>query len=341
MIDSTPKPLPQRRLGQLVSGLRTRMSGGLQETAAQMQKLEQEIEEYAARCAEQEERLESQYAVQKDVTVTDWDDQVHQCWDEAELATYKAIYDTAKKEKTLKAEAQSKVEQTTAEAQKKINEIDLKFRKLNEAPIQRLRKFRAANNDGKQKLAAIESQTASILTNRSLKLPQKDELDGQSFVETLQTSKEAGEELNQVLAAAKKQAERITHNPLARFVDSVYFWVFSTVFFVIVTAVLAATETQQLLNAAMSGAGATFVFIIIGYLGVRPLLKRSARREYPKLLAILDKGEQVHAHGDQLAVKENEEELSALAQKRDEQFAKVQAWRDEKVDSLRRITSKD
>ena len=336
MIDSTPKPLPQRRLGQLVSGLRTRMSGGLQETAAQMQKLEKEIEEYAARCAQEEERLESQYAVQKDVTVTDWDDQVHRCWDEAELATYKAIYDTAEKEKTLKAEAQTKVEQTTAEAQKKINEIDLKFRKLNEAPIQRLRKFRESNNSVNHRLAAIENQTASILTKRSLRLPQRDELEGQSFVETLQTSKEAGEELNQVLSAAKQQADRITNNRLARFVDTTYFWVFSAIFFVIATAVLTTTKTQQLLNAAMSGAGATFVFIIIGYLGVRPLLKRSARREYPKLLAILDKGEQVHARGDHLAVKENEEELSALAEKRDKQFAKVQAWRDEKVDSLRR-----
>ncbi|MEM7475898.1 MAG: FtsK/SpoIIIE domain-containing protein [Planctomycetota bacterium] len=334
MIDATPspKPLPQNRLGQLMNGLQARMTGGLQATAAQVEELEQQIVQLGGELESRQQGVEADYAIQKDTTQTAWDDLGHQNWDQAELKTFKAIYETAEREKRLKSDAQAKIEHATQEAKKKISEIEAKFLKAKEAPLQRLRNFRNVNNDLKDKLGILENQAAAALAKRSLGVPHREDADHSGFISTLQTAREAYNEFTQAFEEAKQQADRITNNKLAKFVESAFFWIFSFIFFVGTAAVLVSMQIQEMIPAVITAAGATVGLVVISFLGIRPWLKSSAKREYPKLTSLLDKGEQVHRRGEELAMKENEEELNLLAEKRDKKYKKTQKWRDDQVE---------
>ena len=94
MIDSSPRPLPQSRLRRLVHGLQLRMGGSLQQTQAEIETLQAQMETDQRDFATQVERLQAEQVQAVDDTTTLWDEEIHACWNEAELRTYRALFET-------------------------------------------------------------------------------------------------------------------------------------------------------------------------------------------------------------------------------------------------------
>lgn len=334
MIDLPPKPLPQHRLTRLLHGLRQRMTGSLQETANEVARLEESIVERQSALAVVGNDRQQQLSTDQATTTTKWDEAIHSCWDEAELRTYKAIYETAEREKKIKLESQARIDQATKEAQAKIHGFEKKFLKAKEKPLARLRKFRTANNQLGETIDALESSAQSSLTQNSLAIPNTDALDSatiEALLQPAETSTTAYEMLSAKIVESQKQCQRIVNSPLAKLFDSALFWILCAVVLAGTTAAFALSGAMEVVMSIAVGAGTTIGLVIFTFLAVRPWLKKTAAREYPKLQKLIDEARELHKHGESRAMSENDAELAKLAAKRDESAKEAQNWRDNEV----------
>ncbi|MEM8734566.1 MAG: hypothetical protein AAGG44_10115, partial [Planctomycetota bacterium] len=326
MKSTNPKPLPQQRLNQLVHGLQERMTGSLQRTAKEVQELRDEITREEESLEIRLGQLQQEDSALATRTTNDEDEALQASWDHAELRSYKAIYDTAAREKQLKTEAQAKIDQAKVYAEKKAKSIERKFLKAKDKPLNRLRNFRNANNSLKDQLQQIEAGVQASLAKRSLSTPNVDSVAASPTPDAPSTSVEAFELLKSKVTETKKQADKITNNALAKFFDSIGFWMFSVVVFLATAGIVIGMQYLPFIEGIVAASIAAAAFVLLGFLGVRPWLKRSIAKEFPVLQELLQTGNGIHAQGEKLAMSENEEALRLLAEKRDSRFEQAKNW---------------
>ncbi|MFK7735390.1 MAG: FtsK/SpoIIIE domain-containing protein [Pirellulaceae bacterium] len=334
MKSTKPKPLPQQRLNKLIYGLRERMTGSLQATAERVELLRDGVRSREDALKSELAVLEKDHQSQALVTMTDNDQAVMESWDEAERRTFAAIYETAANEKKLKNTAQAEIDSTRKEAEAKVRALEQQFLKAKEKPLARLRKFRSANQQLAAKLDQVEDETSSVLARRSLSVPESvAEVPG-SDLASITTSSQAYEQTTECVQQCDEQARRITHNLIARFLDSVWFWLAGLVLFGGLIGILIGFSVLPPVNAIIWSSGITVGSVLLAFLGLRPWLKRSALREYPVLLGLLGNARKTTQHGEQLALQESEAELTRLAGIRDSKFDETKQWREDQVNSI-------
>lgn len=339
MIDSSPRPLPQHRLEKLVHGIRQRMDGSMQQTAVKVRELEASITEHGTQFQSAMEALESRLAHQSQLSTTEWDEEIQGCWDNAEKMSYAAVFETAAQEKQLKATTEQLINEATAEAKKKISEVEKRFMRAKEKPLAKLRVFRTNNENAKKQLETIETAAESAITQRSLRIPKTET--SSPPVSIPESSESALLRLQETIAAAETHCDRIANNPLAKFFDSIWWWGFCALVFVGTVAGLIVSQTVDPIQSVLYGSGATVGVLLLGFVGIRPWLKRAAANEYPKMMQAITEGQHLHAQGEELAVQENDTELNRLAEIRDGQYLKIKNWRDERADELTQKLSND
>ena len=332
MIDSSPRPLPQKRLGKLVMGLRERMSGSLQKTADEVDRLSDEIAAHEEKLNENIDQLAQKHRAQTDETTVEWDEALQSCWDQAELDTYKAIFDTAEKEGKRRIAAKAMVGETQAEAKKRVADIERRFLQAKDVPLNRLKNFRAANKQMLDKLLGVEQAAANSLAQRSVGVP-KVTIEPQT-IDQPKNSNLAFEGLKESIEQAEKQCRHITHNRLANLFDSIWWWGFCAFAFLGISIGLTILEVFPLMNSLLIGAGATVALMVIGWGGVTPLIKRSAAKVYPSLRAAIEQGKLYQAAGEKLAVAENDAELHRLAKRRDDRFQQAKKWQESTIKEI-------
>lgn len=332
MIDSSPRPLPQSRLGKIVWGLRERMSGSLQKTADEVENLADDIALREGRLNESLEKVEHVHLQQVDVTTTEWDEAIQQCWDQAELRTYQAIFETAEKESKLRLNAKARIKETNDEAKKRITEIERRFLQAKEVPLKRLKNFRAGNQQLLEQLAAVEQATSQALTQRSMRAPSI-EIPTPS-IDRPKNSNRAVEAIKESIGTAQTHSRMITHNRLANLMGSAWWFCLCGLIFVGTTVGLVMANVFPLLQALLIGAGASVGLGLFGLAGSIPLVRRIVKREYPRMQTAIEEGKVLHRHAEDLAVAENDAELKRLAEKRDERFEQAKQWAESTVKEI-------
>lgn len=332
MIDSAPRPLPQRRLEKLVHGLRERMSGSLQKTTAEIAVMQSQIQSHKDALLDSEQQLAATNSKQIDQSTTQWDEALHACWDAQEMRSFSAVFATIESERRLKREAKALAEDVTAEAKKRVSDIEKRFLQAKDVPVKQLNAFRAQNSSLMEQLAGLESTADSALASRSLSVPKHDvEV---LPVEGLENAAAALQQVKHAIASCQTHCDRVANNKLAKFFESAGWWALCGLTFVVVAAVLIVTQSMELLFAILAGAGASVLVLVLGFVGIRPWLKRSAAAEYPKLKSYAQLARTLSTKAELLAVAENDAELKRLAAKRDQRFEQAKSWRDQQVAEL-------
>lgn len=332
MIDSTPKALAHQRLGQLVHGLRERMNSSAQKMAEEIDQLALQIRQREDEHADQERELAEQQNEAEQICLTDWDESLNARWDDAELRSFKAVFDTATKEGQLRTEARKRIDQATVEVKKRIADIDARFMKAKDVPIKFLHEYRAANLNMIGELLEVEQAADAALAQHSLRAP-VDSGPAPHYAEP-HSSKEALSNLRAAINDAKVHYDRLTNHPLIRFIESFWFYAIGLLLAGLVTATLGLTQVLPWLFAALAGFVTAVIAFIVAYIGVRPWLKGVAAAEYPRVKNQVQHGRHLHHAGNELAVRENDEELKRLAQKRDERHQQAIQWRESQINEI-------
>ena len=146
-MDSYPRPLSRQRLGQLIHGLQTRFSSSAKEMSLEVQRLSEQLSQLEAEHAQQLNEFEQQRRSDREASTNEWDETLAARWDDAEMRSFKAVYDTASREGVLRRQARQQAEQLTAELKKRVHEIDQSFLRAEEVPIGKLNPFRSRDQD--------------------------------------------------------------------------------------------------------------------------------------------------------------------------------------------------
>ncbi len=332
MIDGAPRPLPRKRLEQLVHGLRQRLSVSSEKMSAQVSELSTELSTVESQFQQQWTDLQSVQQTQRDSSTTNCDEQLHARWDDAEMRAFKAVFDTAGREGHLRKEARLRVEQLTADVKKRAAEIEQSFLRAKDVPIARLNAFRELARTANDELTFAEQQAEAALAKRSLAAPNVPV--AELPVPSPSSSDAAMQALNESLSQARSASQRIANHSLAKFFESQAWWWICGLFFVLVLCGLSLSGMVELIVAILVASVATVSMLLISLVAIRPWLKQFAMAEYPKLQAILKLGRRQHDLAIKLAVIENDHELKRLASKRDERFEQAKQWREQQVQEL-------
>jgi DNA segregation ATPase FtsK/SpoIIIE, S-DNA-T family len=331
MIDSSPKPLPSNRLDRLMRGLRGRMNSSAQKVSLEIGVLNEQMSTFERNYRSSASELSTEQIHQANASTTEWDESLQSRWDDSEMRSFKAVFETAEKEALLVREAKQSADHATAEAKKRISAIDKRFLQSKDLPIKRLNAFRTTNAALLEELAQVEASVDAALTQRSLRIPNVEipELE----LPRLKNSDAAIESLQACIAAARQHNHRLANHPASKFFSSIWWWTICVGIFAAVAggSVFAGLQLAYALVAAVCAA---VVAVLASLIAIHPLLKRSALIEYPKVLSQIHLGRQLHERGQQLAIAENDNELKRLASKRDERFEQAKQWRDTQVKEI-------
>lgn len=329
MMDASPRPLPQQRLSKLVHGLRVRLSGSQQKSVEQIQQLSTGLAELDNARSAQLQLVTQQRIEQRNASTTNWDDAVHDCWDQAELLAYRAVVGTSEQEGKLRRRARQQIDLAAAEAKKRIEDIEKRFMRAKDVPIRKLNATRTRKQQTAHELHALEEAAQAALVHRSLGIPNEPPIEVEFTPPA--DSASALQLATVAVSQAERHCDRLTNNSLARFFESFWWLGLCGLVFAIVSGVLSFAGITTSLVAIVTGAIATVVVLVLGFVGVRPWLKRAASAEYPKLRGWIEHGEQMAVTAERLAVSENDNELKRLAQKRDDRFSEAKQWREAQV----------
>lgn len=327
-----PRPLPRPRLELLVHGLQQRMTSSTQKMTVQIEALSAEIRQLESQHAVQLQQSQRDHNRHVEDATTAWDDALHARWDDAELRTFRAVFESAARENQLKIDTRKSCEQVTQEAKKRVSEIEARFLRAKDVPIRRLHEFRANNLNFIGEMMEVDAAADAALAQHSLSVP-KYTLSEDSFAKP-STSDDCQRILRAEIADARVHYERLSNHPLARFFESAWIWLISGAVFVAATVGLALVAKIAWLFSLMGGAGITVVLLLITLLVIRPYLKRVVAREFPRVKQLVAHAKHLHDLGDQLAVAENEAELKRLAKKRDDRYQQASNWRDSEITAL-------
>ncbi|MEZ6136368.1 MAG: FtsK/SpoIIIE domain-containing protein [Pirellulaceae bacterium] len=332
MIDSSPKPLPRQRLERLIHGLRERMSSSAQKMSEEVDQLSEQITVLEGQHEHQLRAAVGERNRQRDVSTTEWDETLNTRWDDAEMRSFKAVFETADREGQLRRAAKSAVDAATAEAKKRIADIEQRFLRSKDVPIKQLNAYRASNSQLLDELNHVEAEGEAALAQRSLRAPKVDtpELE----LPAVRTAAAAQQALKSAIGQAREHCHRLANHPVAKFFESVWWWLICGVVFCSVTAGLTLAGILPLLGAVLAAVACLVVLVITSLIGIRPWLKRAAAAEYPKLRSHIGLGRRLHELGVRLSIEENDTELKRLAAKRDERFEQAKTWRDNQAKEI-------
>ncbi|MDX1928343.1 MAG: FtsK/SpoIIIE domain-containing protein [Pirellulaceae bacterium] len=339
MIDSTPRLLPRQRLEQLVHGLRERLSSGAEKISAELDHIAVQMKQAETDQQQQFAQLQSEREATEKSTINAWDETLHARWDDAELRSFKAVFETSAREGQLRQDTRKRSEQVNIDAKKRMAEIEQRFLRAKDVPIRRLHEFRANNLNFMGELMEVERAAEAALAQHSLRAPsvQPPEL----HYEKPQTADDCLRLLRASIADAKVHYDRLTNHPLIRFFESIWLWLIAAAFFVAVTVGLGVSGVVVWLFAALGGAVATVALMLISLLGIRPWLKRIAAAEYPRVKQQVAHGKALHDLGAEMAAHENDAELKRLAAKRDARYQQTEKWRVTELSELTRRLDED
>lgn len=339
MIDSTPRILSRERLERLVHGLRERLSSGAQKIAAELDQLSEQMHQVEVQQQEQLAMLRVERDTTEKGTINAWDEALHSRWDDAELRSFKAVFETSTREGQLRQDTRKRSDQINIDAKKRISEIEQRFLRAKDVPIRRLHEFRANNLNFIGELIEVERAADAALAQHSLRAPNVQP--SALHYEQPQTADESLRMLRAAIADAKVHYDRLVNHPLIRFFESIWLWLIAAGFFLTVTAGLGLSGVVVWLYAVLGGAVATVALILISLLGIRPWLKRIASAEYPRVKQQVAHGRALHDLGSELATAENDAELKRLAAKRDGRYQQTEKWRVSELSELNRRLTED
>ena len=156
MIDSTPRILPRQRLERLVHGLRERLSSGAEKISAELDQISESMKQAEANQLEEVAKLRIDRDAREKVTINDWDEALHARWDDAEMRSFKAVFETSAREGQLRQDTRKRSDQVNADAKKRTAEIEQRFLRAKDVPIRRLHEFRANNLNFMGELIPVE-----------------------------------------------------------------------------------------------------------------------------------------------------------------------------------------
>jgi DNA segregation ATPase FtsK/SpoIIIE, S-DNA-T family len=332
MIDSQPRLLPRPRLERLVHGLRERMTSSTQKMADEIVQLNEQMQLLEARHQVQLQKSQADRAETQAATTNQWDEILHSQWDDAELSTFKAVFETSSREGQMRAEARKSCDLVTQEAKKRVAEIEARFLRAKDVPIRRLHEFRANNLNFMGELLDVESAADAALAQMSIAVPK---VTLEEFTSPTPTnSDECLRMLRAVIADAKIHYDHLTHHPLVKFFESIWIWVIAGLVFILTTAAVNLLGNIQILHALVGSLIVTIILVVVSLIGIRPWLKRLAAAEYPRVKQLTAHGKQLHDLGNEFATIENDNELKRLAKKRDDRFQQAAQWRESEIHSL-------
>ncbi len=339
MIDSTPRILPRQRLERLVHGLRERLSSGAEKISAELDQISENMKQVEIKQREQFDNLRIDRDAREKVTINDWDEALHARWDDAELRSFKAVFETSAREGQLRQDTRKRSDEVNIDAKKRTAEIEQRFLRAKDVPIRRLHEYRANLLNFMGELIEVERAADTALAQHSLRAPSVEP--PALHYEQPQNADDCLRMLRAAIADAKVHYDRLTNHPLIRFFESIWLWLIAAGFFVAVTVALGLSGLVVWLFAALGGAVATVALMLISLLGIRPWLKRIAAAEYPRVKQQVAHGRTLRELGAELATTENDAELKRLAKKRDTRFLQTEKWRATELSELNHKLAED
>ncbi len=331
MLETAPRPLPRQRLERLLHGLQQRMSRGAQRVSAEIELLREQAKAAERKQAEARELMLTDFARRLEDGTTQWDEMLHSRWSDAELRSFKAVFETADREGDARREAKKMIEYTTVEAKKRIADIEKRFLRAKDVPIKRLNNFRAATTTAREEIASVEAATEAALAQRSLRIPNVEM--APIPWDTPANSNAAFEQLKESNAHARQLCHRLAEQPLSKFLESGWWWGLCLLVFVAVSCVLYFSQVLLIWSLTV-GLVVTVLFVLGGIVGIHPWLKRTARAEVPKIRSQLVHCLRLADAGQQLAIEENDLALKRLAAKRDERALQAKQWYDTQIQEI-------
>jgi hypothetical protein len=331
-MDDSPRPISRRQLEQIVRGLQTRFSGSAQAVLTDVQRLSAERAQVEASLTDDLSELEQLRRTQREATTQEWDERLMARWDDAEMRSYKAVYDTAHRQGLLRRDARKQVEELTAELKRRANDLEKAFLRAKDTPLARLNDLRQQTQTLADELTTLQHATATILIQRSLTPPQASAV-------TIphpppQTAQAAQAEVRRLIDEARAVGERLANHPTAKFFESPAWWAVCALIFSVVTAGLGLSGAVNWLAATLAGAVVMVSVLLLSLIAIRPWLKQQAAAEYPRFQGLIQHARGLVDETLRLAVCENDAELKRLAARRDQQFEQAKQTREQQAARL-------
>ncbi len=335
-MEFTPRPLSRQRLGQLIHGLQTRFSSSAEEMSLKVQRLSDQLSQLETEHAQQLLEFEQLRRSDREASTNEWDETLAARWDDAEMRSFKAVYDTASREGGMRRRARKEAEQLTAELKKRVQEIDQAFLRAKDVPVAKLNAFRSRNQELFAQGEGIAQAAQASLDKNSLTPPAVDL--SPATMAALETAPSSGEEaleaMRNALSEANTASRRLANYPLAKFFNSPLWWLCVASISVTLLMVVGLAGLAPWLIATVLGATMGVALLLLSMLGIRPWLKRFAAAEYPKVQQQLHLATRYHTLGGQLSIAENDAELKRLASKREERYGLAKQWREQSAQEL-------
>ncbi len=153
------------------------MSSGAEKIAAEVEQLREQLKQEERVQEEQHSDLQRQRDADAQVKTHEWDETLHARWDDAELRSFKAVFETSTREGQLRADARKNCEQVNADAKKRMAEIEARFLRGKDVPIKRLHEFRTNNANFLNELQEVERAAENALAQQSLRAPEVPKLE--------------------------------------------------------------------------------------------------------------------------------------------------------------------
>lgn len=329
MIERSARPLALSRLDSLLRGLRHRFEQGAQQTEAEVAQVEEQAAACAAQRVSSSKELKEVRSKQVATSTTEWDEGLCSRWDDAELRSFKAIFETADRESHARREAKETIERATTEAKKRIADVEQRFLRAKDVPLKHLADARARLNAWKEELRVLESETEVALATRSIRLGTANVSEVPNTTQS--TTQEAFGQIRSALDEAARHARRLQEQPLGKFFESFWWWGVCGLIFAAVTGILIGTGWAQPLWAALAGIVTTVVVFLGAMIGIHPWVRRAIAAEVPVVRGWFQHASRLIEEAHKLAVEENDSELKRLAAKRDQRFEQAKTWRDQQV----------
>lgn len=334
MIEPAPRPLSHRRLERLALGLRNRLTTGSHQLQMEHDRLQRRFGELDRERAEALRQIDQRWQSELATLITAWDEATHSGWDEAELRAYIAVSQTAARQRQHRQETRREIDETTQEAQRRAANVERRFQTAIKIPRKRYQELKATGQRLFDELRQVAEAAGMALAQNSIRHPPVENNPPQ--VRSSHTADEALQNLRTAINDARHHQHRLSHHPQAMFLGSIWWWLICLGSLALVPAILVGFSITSFLPAIIAGGVVTTLLLITGMLGARPILKKVATVEYPKVIEQVKRGEQLLARLEVLATEENDRQLQRLAEKRDTRYQQITDWRRRRIEQLQR-----
>ncbi|MCC6511695.1 MAG: hypothetical protein IT423_21525 [Pirellulaceae bacterium] len=332
-MNHAPRLLTRNHLERLTRGLRRRLEEGSQLIAQQLASLRDQLADTQRAADERGDTELARYQQQHVAAITDWDQQRMAVWDDAERRAYKAVHGVAAEENRLRTEARRQGDELTAEAKKRIADVERRFMRSKDKTIAKLNKAKEQIEQIAGALAVVQQEAATLLAQRSMTL--NVDTASRTFSDAAPvTSVDAIDRCKQKIQTARQVLHWMAHNQISRSIESIWFWLVCGVCGAAIAGIIGATGLGPWLIAIVVGFITSIVMGLVAIVAVHPWIRRLIRAELPKLEGALSEGHALQKAAMHLALSENDTELRRLANKRDTRMQEAVLWRDNAAKEL-------